>query len=57
MSLYCSPQIRSSSLTDTENNIDDSEVLTKETTNSSNALPSDISVSTYTRLQAKVPQV
>lgn len=49
MSSYCTPGIRSSSLTDTENNIDDPELQTKETANSSNELPSDVSVSTYTQ--------
>lgn len=49
MSSYCTPGIRSSSLTDTENNIDDPELQTKETANSSNALPSDVSVITYTQ--------
>lgn len=49
MSSYCTPGIRSSSLTDTENNIDDPELQTKETANSSNVLPSDVFVLTYTQ--------
>jgi len=43
MILYCTPGIRIS------NKIDDPEPQTQETANSSNALPSDVSVSTYTQ--------
>lgn len=46
MGSYCTLGVRSSSLTDTENNIDDPELQTKETASSSNALPSDVSVFT-----------